>query len=299
MRVFFENVDLKNTSGPNHFGLKLATQFYKDGLDVVDDERSADVSLCFIQSSRQAVEKPVALRLDGIYFNTRQDYEVMNYNIKRSYDMASGVVFQSNFNKRLINKYFGECEKSTIIRNGADVDMIKGVSPLAAKSLDKYETVWCCASSWRPHKRLNENIRYFLEHSEEKDCLVVAGKVDDIPKIHERVFYVGNLPIKHLISLYKRSRYMLHLAWLDHCPNVVVDARAAGCKIVCSSAGGTIEIAGKDAIVVHEDEWDMSPIDLYDPPKIKFDKIVKNNHDYDYDMGAVSKKYIKFLGGLL
>ena len=57
------------------------------------------------------------------------------------------------------------------------------------------------------------------------------------------------------------SAAFIHLAWLDHCPNVVVDARAAACQIICSSAGGTKEIAGPSAIVIEEDEWDFEPVD--------------------------------------
>ena len=70
-----------------------------------------------------------------------------------------------------------------------------------------------------------------------------------------------------LLSLYKRSSTFVHLAYLDHCPNVVVDAQAAGCKIVCSSTGGTHEIVD-NGIVILEDEWDMKPCTLYKPPRI-------------------------------
>jgi hypothetical protein len=79
----------------------------------------------------------------------------------------------------------------------------------------------------------------------------------------------------------------------------VVDARAAGCRIVCSSAGGTKEIAGLDATIVEEEEWDLSPVDLYDPPVIYFDRKVKNTFDCDYNIENVAKKYIQQIGLLL
>ena len=158
--------------------------------------------------------------------------------------------------------------------------------------------MWSCASTWRPHKRLGENIRYFLEHSSDKDCLVVAGQTD-YAKAHDRVFFTGNLSQRALIALYKRSKYFLHLAWLDHCPNVVVDARASGCRVVCSSAGGTKEIAGQDAIIIEEEEWDMSPVELYNPPKMNFNKVVDNLHKSDYNMYNVSLKYKYFMRELV
>ena len=74
------------------------------------------------------------------------------------------------------------------------------------------------------------------------------NKVDD-----SRIIYVGNRSQNELYSIYKSSKYFLHLAWLDHCPNVVCDARGCGCQIICSSSGGTQEIAGDDAIIIEED----------------------------------------------
>jgi len=141
---------------------------------------------------------------------------------------------------------------------------------------------------------LKDNIRYFLEHKGENDCLVVAGKPDYYVK-DPNIFYVGELSYEKLLSLYKRSKYFLHLAWLDHCPNVVVDARASGCQIVCSSAGGTREIAGLDSTIIMEDEWDYKPTKLYSPPPLNFQRKIKNIYDVEYNMSTVTEKYIKFI----
>ena len=143
---------------------------------------------------------------------------------------------------------------------------------------------------------MDENIRYFIEHASDRDCLIVAGKTS-YGQSHPRVFFTGDFPHNALISLYKRSKYFLHLAWLDHCPNVVVDARASGCQIICSSAGGTKEIAGLDAIVIAEPEWDMSPVDLYNPPNINVNKIFDKEYPvcYNIDMNIVAEKYLDFI----
>ena len=112
---------------------------------------------------------------------------------------------------------------------------------------------------------------------------------------NERIKFLHELDYMSLLSLYKRSSTFVHLAYLDHCPNVVVDARASGCKIVCSTAGGTREIAGTNALIIEEDNWDMSPVDLYNPPQINFDKVVDNNINTDYNMKVVANKYIDFM----
>jgi glycosyltransferase involved in cell wall biosynthesis len=261
-----------------------------------DLNKKPDARLCFIETNKPKIENiPLVQRLDGIYFNSSQPYRMQNTNIEKTYKEADGVIFQSSFNKELTTKYFGEHKNGTVINNGADIDYIDNALTFKHPILDKHENIWCCASSWRPHKRLAENIRYFLEYSSEKDCLVVAGENgNNVPKL-DRVYYVGQLSVIQLISLYKRSKYFIHLAWLDHCPNVVVDARASGCQIICSSAGGTKEIAGPDAIVIEEDEWDFKPVKLYEPPSMDFSKKIKNEWEAEYDMHLVANKYKGFM----
>ena len=292
MNIFLDNVDLGSTSGPNHFAGKLKKYMQRQGDTFLFDGKY-DAQLSFIQTNRKASNK-VFQRLDGIYFNNEFDYVSQNDPILRTYRESHGVIFQSEFNKILSFGYFGTHHNYRIIRNGADLEFIDSVSPLNHDVINKYNKVWSCASSWRPHKRLSENIRYFLEHSGADDCLVVAGHVTD-PVIHDRVYYVGNLNIPELISLYKRSDYFIHLAFLDHCPNVVVDAAACGCKVICSSTGGTKEVA-LGATIIEEDEWDFRPLKLYNPPIMDFSKKRENKCNTNIDMSYVASQYSKFLG---
>ena len=294
MNIQLENVNLESTSGPNHFASKLVKYGQKNGI-IFDETYNVDARLCFIETRDYNCKIPLFQRLDGIYFNLAQPYKIQNQNIEKTYHHSDGVIFQSNFNKMLTTKYFGEHKNSVVIHNGSDLDFINTVSPLSHPKLDKFENVWSCAASWRPHKRLNENIRYFLEHSSEKDCLVIAGKLDKRIEKNERIFYVGEVSVNNLVSLYKRSKYFLHLAWLDHCPNVVVDARSSGCEIICSSAGGTKEIAGLNATIINEEEWNFEPVELYNPPKLNFINRVKNTSDSDYNMNNIVLKYKHFI----
>ena len=143
---------------------------------------------------------------------------------------------------------------------------------------------------------IKENLKYFLEFSGPRDCLVVAGHVDKKEMVkHDRIFFVGNIDVSNLYGLYKRSKYLIHLARYDSCPNVVVDARAAGCQVICSSIAGTKEIAGPDAIVIYEEPWDYSPASTTNLPKISFDKVIKNSYNTNIDMADVSKRYEEFL----
>jgi glycosyltransferase involved in cell wall biosynthesis len=126
---------------------------------------------------------------------------------------------------------------------------------------------------------------------------VVAGSNPDYVVGDNNILYVGKLGVEHLLSLFKLSKYFIHLAYLDHCPNVVIDARACGCKIICSSSGGTKEIAGADAIVIQEPEWDFSFIKDKVPPSIKEYNAIKNVFDSKVSMTGVAKSYHNFLKG--
>ncbi len=298
MKILFDNADFSSSSGPNSFARRLAEELYKRG-HAINESLNSDIQLSFIMAT-QSTGTPIIQRLDGIYFNSDQEWKILNEPIKKTYDLCSGVIFQSEFNKILSEKYFGKKSKTKVINNGTDLDLISSISPISHPEIDKFDNVWSCASSWRPHKRLKENVRYFLEHSGEKDCLVVAGSNPDHVIKHDRIFYAGNLDWDVLVSLYKRSKYFIHLALMDHCPNVVVDARASGCKIVCSSSGGTKEIAGQNSVIVQDMQWDFEPFKLYEPPELDFsihhpapDKVKS------IDIKDVADDYIKFFEDFL
>jgi len=293
LKILFDNADFGSSSGPNSFARKLAEELIKRKHSV-NEALKPDIQLSFIMAS-QDLGMPIIQRLDGIYFNSEQDWKSLNEPIKKTYDISSGVIFQSNFNKQLSEKYFGEKILSTVINNGTDLSLIEKITPLSHPAIDGFENVWSCASSWRPHKRLKDNVRYFLECAGEKDCLVIAGSNPDYEIKHERVFYVGNLEWEQLISLYKRSKYFIHLALMDHCPNVVVDARAAGCKIVCSSSGGTKEIAGINSVIVKDMEWDFVPFRLYQPPELDFGALCEPPQiEKSIDIKDVADSYLSF-----
>ena len=293
MNINLENINLQSNSGPNSFANKLVK--YKPKYITFDNNREYEATLCFVESHNLLPLKPLFLRMDGIYINTAQNYSAQNANIKRTYQMSSGIIFQSEFGKKLIEKTFGVHENSIIIPNGADLLSISDTQPLA---FNKYENLWCCAANWRPHKRLSENIRYFLEHAGDNDGLIVAGAVPLSDQVkHTRIHYSGDLNQKQLFSLYKRSKFFIHLASLDCCPNVVIDARACDCKIVCTDSGGSREIAGSNAVVVKDLDWDYEPLDLYNPIKLDFSETIDNSlfGNSDYDMSSVSRKYFDFI----
>ena len=144
---------------------------------------------------------------------------------------------------------------------------------------------------------MSSNINFFLDNASKNDGLIVAGHVPENERtLRDNIHYVGNLNQKQLFALYKKAKFFIHLASLDCCPNVVVDARACGCKIVCTDSGGTIEIAGSEAVILKDLEWDFEPLDLYNPFTLDFNILSdKKGINSDVDMTNISSRYINFI----
>ena len=148
MRILLDNVNLKSTSGPNHFGKKLKKNFEAMAYDCGVELKDPDVQLSFIETYLSDPIAPMILRLDGIYMDPDNDFIMQNRNIRRSYEMSSGVVFQSNYSKELVFTYFGEHPNYTVIHNAADLEYIASIPTLENEFTRKFDTIWCCASSW-------------------------------------------------------------------------------------------------------------------------------------------------------
>ena len=307
MKVFTHNFNPRSNSGPNKFTRTLFASLINNGLVKLSNQDEADVEFCLIQQQVHKA-KPMVLRLDGIYFNSEQDFKQQNAPIRFAYENADAVIFQSNFNKQLTETWFGQHRNGHVIHNAADSsfinlpDLKQGVVPKYGNETfwpwDHNKEVWSCAASWRPHKRLMQNVLYFLDHAPENAVFAIAGKLgtdeaEQYTNMSPRIYVLGELVYSQLISLYHRSSTFVHLAYLDHCPNVVIDAQASGCRIVCSSTGGTQEVVD-NGIMIIEDEWDFKPCALYKPPTMDFSKTKEIAVYRDFKDKKTNKRITRF-----
>lgn len=301
MNILFDNVNWKSNAGPYWFMRKLADNLKNKGHVINTLPEDSAIQLSLIIATQKYQWLPIIQRLDGIYYDTQKDYNLMNEPIHTTYNMVNGIVFQSEWSKKLVESFFGPAENYTIIHNGADIEEIQNTAP--ATGLESFDKVWSCSASWfyedgtpRNIKRLDENIRYFQEHSGENDILCVAGNpVNTENPDPAKIVFVGELDIPSLYSLYRASDYFIHLGRFENCPNVVVDARAAGCHIICSSLGGTIEVAGENSTIIYEDEWDFKPFECNVKSSLDFSRIGKNNTPHkDISIDHVSDLYLEF-----
>ena len=82
MKIILDNVNLSSQNGPNSFANKMIPYIIKSGHQLVNSD--ADVMLSFIESMHSKPSIPRIQRLDGIYYNTRFNYNQQNANILRT-----------------------------------------------------------------------------------------------------------------------------------------------------------------------------------------------------------------------
>ncbi len=272
MKIHFSNVNFSSSSGPNSFAHRLASELATREYEIVSHNSEYDIFLCFIEPSSMPKRNCKFIhRLDGIWFKP-EEYHTNNRNIKWAYDNAHHVIWQTNFDKQMTNKWWGD-RKGSVIYNGIaledKIDLEKNVIELK----NKFNKIFICAASWHRQKRLKENIEFFKLNSSKNDALIVLGSNPDFVVKDENIFYMGHLTHRQCLQLYEISDYFIHLSWLDHCPNVVVEALSRNCTVICTDSGGTKEIVKNGIIIPEKTKYNFELCDYDNPPELELKKI--------------------------
>ena len=95
---------------------------------------------------------------------------------------------------------------------------------------------------------------------------------------------------------------MIHLAWLDHCPNTVVECLSQKTPVICSEHGGTKELVSEYGIVVKESlDYNFELVDYSNPPKLQISQIqslpdkLKLTYNVDVTMSTCLNNYLNFM----
>jgi glycosyltransferase involved in cell wall biosynthesis len=253
LRIHFDNVNFASRSGPNTFAGRLATVLTERGHEIVDYSDPHDAVLVFIEPTRQWKRNVrVVQRLDGIWFKPNQ-FKSHNRMIKWTYENCDAVVWQSKFDKDMTCHHWKD-HVGTVIRNGIDADKVVLTNSRLKKIRRENTKVYTCSANWHRQKRLKENIEAYdiLTRGIENTCLVVMGSSPDVAIDREDIIYTGNIRHNLCLEVYSMADAMIHLAWLDHCPNVVVEALSQKCPVICTDSGGTKELVGSSGIIIPE-----------------------------------------------
>lgn len=297
----------QNANGPSVFGHRLKGSLLEMGWRW----RPLLPSVNYIFAS--GLFRPIGrniVRLDGLYFdsmNTTGDSNNKNRPIFKACRRADGIVFQSEFDRSLFRAFADEIScPSTIINNGAP----SGFSSEGERIEYGFEKTIICSSSWRAHKRLACIINGFLEYTNPKVGLVVLGECVQAESEHPNIKYMGKIHPQELPVYLRGADAFVHLSWLDHCPNTVVEALKCGLPVLCSHNGGTREIVRDNGVVMQfEEDFDFKKVDLYNPPRcdrrlvakgieqiLNWDKRINASY---LDIENVAGSYADFAVGLL
>ena len=255
----------RGSGGPWFFARRLAEELKNSGLNH-DAESNNRITLI------KGTPKPEAnniLRLDGLYFFKCRE----NKAIFKAYESYDHIVFQGKFCKDQYEAFTGTVRPHTTIRNGVDdaffnpsTEIIKTDNPVVVAS-----------AHWRRHKRLDEIVEAFSSPKlKNVELWVLNGKGFKKP-VTENVKLLNNYPLPKLPGVLQSCTAMIHLAWLDWCPNSVVEGLASGLPVLCSHNGGTKELVKDDGIVIQlEEDYKIgTKLNLYSPPKVDINVVVK------------------------
>jgi glycosyltransferase involved in cell wall biosynthesis len=276
---------------------------------VVFNNEGADISLVFIERSGAPLAKRVVQRLDGIWFKPTE-YHTKNVGIKSLYESADAVVWQSEFDRNMTTKWWGSPKLGRVINNGIELNPVKELTiPTLIDLRRQYDRIYVCSSNWHPQKRLAANVQLFerIHAKYPSSCLFILGNNPDYRATGPHIFYTGSVKPDVYNQIYSAANWMLHLAWADHCPNVVIEALAQGTPVVCSEVGGTKELVGNYGMVLKEQPYDYELVDYDNPPSIDLSQVDdlpdRLTLDYksiaDIDIRHVADKYVQLFETVL
>lgn len=324
-KISFLGVNFGAAGGPNVFSYRLANDFLRRGYLIAQQRDENEIaSIVFVQYPTHLLgnKRGIFQRLDGLWYNINQDWKSMNEPIKAVYDVADGIIFQSDFSKNLVFNFFGETKNYQIIHNGCsyadyEIERYKAMAKTLLLDIGRdgknYDVTFSAVSTWRNHKRLKEICNIVSELRKSINCrLIVAGSGDSIPDILDKglpsyVYYLGPIKPIYAPAVYYASQASFSICWCDNCPNTVVESIAAGVPAIVSNSGGTKEIVGNSGLVLDCDPgWDFKPHDHLNPPKIDVvscatkiaeSKIWETIADSNsVNMNNAAEKYLKFIG---
>jgi len=298
MKVSF-SVELKHKSGKQNFAVSLAKAMSRKGVKITSP-KSSNIHLVFVNGIKRGGIN--VLRLDGALMNSNINSEAKNKKIRKTMKQCKGVIYQSKYSRNVCRKRIGHHKKSCIIYNGCNPQYFNNPYNHTRPYILAY-------SRWRPHKRLGAIIEGFLSSgvSQEYD-LLIGGEVESKTS-HKAVLYLGKVKYKKMMNIVAGSSFVVHLAYLDCCPNSVVESLVAGKPVLHSCSGGTGEIVKDSGYSVEDVPYKYNIIDLYNINLPDINKAI-DGYKYlasnkitvdrpDLHINIVADKYIKYLRSFL
>lgn len=305
MRVYFGGMRSLAAShgGPNVFMNRLYSSIQRQELADLTQSLLSLYQLAFfvINQRRQLIPRKFVLRADGLYIdkkNTVGNSDHMNRKIFASMRRSSGVVFVSEYSKKINQALNGPIQKPyTIIRNAVPLNEFcdQGPNMRSQLGIGKEEVVFIASAHWRRHKRLAETINLFQlarERLDRKCKLLILGKNAGTYRDPD-IFTIGEIEPDSLPKWYRTGDIFIHLAWIEPCGNTHIEAMACGLPVICVNNGGAGESvrSAKAGIVSKADQpYQYGMIDAYCPPTPDYHVLLDDLMELVVNLDAYKKK---------
>jgi glycosyltransferase involved in cell wall biosynthesis len=315
MKIAFNRRQENPTIGPFIFLERLIAYLKKNGVEVVRNPgRYHELHFINISGSGRNADHWKAkklLRVDGIYYDTSMNSAEQNKGIRDTYHSVDAIVFQCEFARKMLYKHFGKPQNAkyeTIIHNGVD----DSFSPQGNKFDHGFKHTIAVSGKWSwKSKRLNQITECFLALNRQDLGLVILGEAPN-QIIDSRIKYLGFVPPDKLPSYYRGADIMMHAAYVDWCPNSVVEALASGLPVLTTHNGGVPElIRGSGIIIKNEPDYNLEFIDHDNLPKLNpvlvgeaIDILLHRREDFiksrpDLTIEHCGKQYLDFFKKVL
>jgi len=203
---------------------------------------------------------PIVLNQNGVFYPGWYDgdWQHQNQIMGRAYHRAAYVFWQSEFCRRVADRFLGDREgPGEVLYNAVD-------------------TTCFCPDEGRPERsftflvtgKIGRHLRYRLENTIAglayvrrhglEARLIIAGWVDSQARegsralagslgVEEVVQFTGAYTQEEAPGIYRQADAYVMAKYLDPCPNTVLEALASGLPVLYSDSGGVPELVGCDA----------------------------------------------------
>lgn len=200
---------------------------------------------------------PIILNQNGVFYKGwyPKGWREKNIEMSTAYHIADYVFWQSEFSKSTADIFLGKRQgPGEILFNAVDLNIFKPKKQnliLTSKvnflimgkfSSDKYYAIEPALIALKNNLLLGYNfhlsIAGYMDSALKKKTIELIDKLG----IKSSVNLIGQYNQVEAPLIYRNSHVLIHLKYLDPCPNVVIEAMASGLPVIYSDSGGTAEL---------------------------------------------------------
>jgi len=200
---------------------------------------------------------PIILNQNGVFYKGwyPKGWEEKNLQMSGAYHIADYVFWQSEFSRATANSFLGERKgPGEILFNAVDLNLFKPKSnnvqlPSRVNFLivGKFNSnhlyaiepaIMALKSNLSLGYNFHLSIAGYINSTLQKKIIEIVENLG----ISDSVSLIGRYNQIDAPVIYRSAHVLIHLKYLDPCPNVVIEGMASGLPVIYSESGGTAEL---------------------------------------------------------